>query len=137
MSINTCSINEHTLNSLCSSRRQAIIDSLLDLIPEQAEKGHPQKVHPDTLVPLTIFKRQAEEDTDFASVELPYITVSVELNGETQMQTLDRDEIIPMVTVSTMSSREVPSTEIRVVDLNIGEIDSTDVNISDLKIKVL
>ena len=121
MSINACSINEHTLNSLCSSRRQAIIDSLLDLIPDQAEKGHPQKVHPDTLVPLHIFKRQVEEDTDFASVELPYITVSVELNGETQMQTLDRDEIIPMVTVSTMSSREVPSTEICIVDLNIGE----------------
>lgn len=137
MSINACSVNEHHLNSLWSSRRQAIIDSLLDLIPDQAEKGHPQKVNPDTLVPLNIFKRQVEEDTDFASVELPYITVSVELNGETQMQTLDRDEIIPMVTINSLSMKDVPSTEIRIIDLNIGEIDSTDVNIFDLKIKVL
>lgn len=137
MSINSCSINEHTVNSLCSSRRQAIIDSLLDLIPDQAEKGHPQKVHPDTLVPLNIFKRQVEEDTDFASVELPYITVSVEMNGQTQMQTLDRDEIIPLVTVSSLTARDAATAEIRIIDLNIGEIDSTDVNISDLKIKVL
>lgn len=137
MSINACSINEHMINSLYGSRRQAIIDSLLDLIPDQAEKGHPQKVHPDTLVPLHIFKRQAEEDTDFASIELPYITVTVEMNGDTQMQTLDRDEIIPMVTINSLSTKDVPSTEIRIVDLNIGEIDSTDVNISDLKIKVL
>ena len=122
MSINTCSINEYTVNSLCSSRRQAIINSLLDLFSPDAKKGHPQKIHPDTLVPFNIFKRQAEEDTDFASVELPYITVSVEMNGETQIQTLGRDELIPLVIVSNLKANDAVTVEICIVDLNIGEI---------------
>lgn len=137
MSINACSLNEHTMNSLCSSKRQAIINSLLDLVPRQEEKGHQQKVHLDTLVPLSIFRRQVEEDTDFAPVELPYITVSVEINGETQMQTLDRDEIISLVTISNIVARDVETPNVRIIDLNVSEIDSTNVNISDLKIKVL
>jgi hypothetical protein len=125
------------MNSLCSSKRQAIINSLLDLVPRQEEKGHQQKVHLDTLVPLSIFRRQVEEDTDFAPVELPYITVSVEINGETQMQTLDRDEIISLVTISNIVARDVETPNVRIIDLNVSEIDSTNVNISDLKIKVL
>lgn len=138
MAINSCSINEHTVNSLCGSRRQAIIDSLLDYTPPPApQRGHPQQVHPDTRIPLEIFRRDREEEHDFRDTELPYITVTAEVYGQIQMATHERTESNALVTVSGVSGRYGVTTDIRIIDLNIGKIDSTDVNIFDIKIKVI
>lgn len=126
MSINACSINEHTINTLCGSRRQAIINSLLPPIVV-AGGGQQQHVHPDTQVPLNIFRREVpREDTviDFNTLELPYIQVTVELAGETFMQTLDRDDTMPMINVYGLI-------------LSDPAVSGTRVNISDITLRII
>ena len=84
MSINACSINEYTLNTLCGRRRQAIIDSLLPPVVIVTGGGQQQHVHPDTKVPLNIFQRfpREENTVEVDTLELPYMTVSVEIAGQ-------------------------------------------------------
>ena len=124
MSINACSINESTINSLCGRRRQAIIDSLLP--PVVIGGGaHPQHVRADTRVPLNIFRRDVDErDTvDVNTLELPFVQVTVEFAGHISTQTLDRNNFTPLVTVYSLSfpaSEEAPT-----------------INISDIKFRTL
>jgi len=122
MSINSCSINEYTINTLCGRRRQIIIDSLL---PQDGGGGQQQHVHPDTKVPLNIFRRQPERELeiiDTSTIEQPFIQVTIEMNGETFNQTLARRNDLPMITVFGIS---------------VNEIEPLQVNISDIKLKVL
>ena len=137
MSINACSINEHTINALCGRRRQAIIDTLLPPIPQPATKGHPQKVNPDTTVSLDIFRREQREEVDYTTLELPYISVTVEMSGVQQTQTLERDEIVPMVTVFAVKSERIAGTEVEVTEVKVSEKDDTTVNITDVNIRVI
>lgn len=123
MSINSCSINEYTVNTLCGRRRNAIISELQDR-KNVVYVGHSQQhVSPDTKLPLQMFRRDhREEDISIEDIEMPYVTVTVELAGITSSQTIDRDDIIPLVSVS---------------QFRINAIDEETVNISDIKIRII
>lgn len=121
MSINSCSINEYTINTLCGRRRAIIIDSLLP-----HNKGSQQHVSAETRVPLNIFRRDSQHEHEITfdptKLEQPFIQVTVEMMGETFSQTLPRQTDGPLITVFALS---------------VQEIDSIQVNISDIKLKVL
>jgi hypothetical protein len=104
---------------------------------------HPQHVSGDTRVPLNIFRRtrheDIEEDIDIASLELPQITISVELNGLTTSHTLERDNGIPLVTVYAVSLGKTEEISVSSDDLKIAiraDLDQQ-VNIVDLSLKVI
>jgi hypothetical protein len=121
MSINACSINEHTINTLCGRRRQAIIDMLLPPIVVTGG-GQQQHVHPDTKVNLNIFRRQEshEDNTvDIKTLELPWITVTIEAGGQTFTQTLDRDEIVPLVNIFGLSVKGNGEESVNIFDITI------------------
>lgn len=107
MSINSCSINEFTINTLCGRRRQAIINSLRPTVQEI--KGHVQHVGK---LPFNIYKR--EEDNIFEQTELSHIQVSVSFNGETYSQTLERNTNIPLLSIGNILVNEI--------SLNIDDI---------------
>jgi len=123
VSINSCSINEHTINTLCGSRRQAIIDSLRPKPPIVITGGGSQQhVRSDIRLPLTTFRRDRDED-QIQQTELSHVQVSVEFMGKSYSQTIKRDDNIPFVTVYGVSASE-------------KEID-IDINISNIQVKVL
>lgn len=123
MSINACSINEHTINTLCGSRRQAIIDSLRPKPPVVVTGGGSQQhVRSDVRLPLTVFRRDRDEE-QVQQTELSHVQVSIEFMGKTYSQTIKRDDNIPLVTVYGVSAMEKEN------DMNI--------NISNIQVKVL
>lgn len=123
MSINACSINEFTINTLCGRRRQAIIDSLLPPVvpPAQVGGGSQQHVNPNTTLPLNMFRRpESREDTiDVNTLELPYVTVTVEIQGQSFSQTIDRDDVIPMVNVSGLKLLGAGNEQVNITDIQI------------------
>lgn len=121
MSINACSINEHTINTLCGRRRRAIIDSLLPPTPV-LYGGSVQHVGNLVKNPINMFRREVERE-DFTQVELPYMTVTVTFQGADYSQTLERyDNNLPLVTVYGLS-----------IDSDIEE----SVNIFDISSRIL
>jgi hypothetical protein len=125
MSINSCSINSQTIDAICGSRRAIIIQDLLNRIPVQPTgKAHQQHVNPDTTINLNIFRRDVdreEEEIDVKTLELPQISVTVSMNGQDHIHTLDRDHVVPMVSVYGTTLK--PSVPI-------------DINITDIKIRI-
>jgi hypothetical protein len=122
MSINSCSINEYTINTLCGRRRQAIIDSLLPPVVVVTGGGQQQHVHPDTKVPLNIFRREREREDNIVEVdtlELPYMTVSIEMAGQVYSQTIERDNHVPMVNVHSIKLKDGVEEQVTVNDITI------------------
>jgi hypothetical protein len=119
MSINACSINEHTINTLCGRRRQAIIDSLLPPIVIVGG-GQQQHVHPDTAIPLNIFRRTREEEVvDIETLEMSHIQVTVEMKGEIFSQTLERENSVPMVSVFGLLLKDRMEEQVNISDFTI------------------
>lgn len=119
MSINSCSINEHTINTLCGRRRQLIINWLL---PTVTGGGQQQHVHPDTKIPLNIFRRQDDTETiiDTASVEMPHMMVTVDIGGQSYSQTIERDQgVMPFVTISKLSVASGITEQVNILDIKI------------------
>jgi len=113
MSLNSCTINEFTVNSLCGRRRQLIIDAL------RGERAHPQAVHPNTQVPLRIFTRQpGTADQQPFYTELPVLSVSVEIDGQRYSQALDRASWRPVVSVNKLSVQVLEPTAPQVIALS-------------------
>lgn len=117
MSINACSINEHTINSICGSRRQAIIDWLR---PEVGGAGSVQHVRPVN-APWQNFIRRPQEAFD-ETYESSHIQVSIEFNGSTSSQTLELSSIdksmlvfVPKVSVTNMNDESVNITNLKVL----------------------
>lgn len=123
MSINACSINEHTLNTLCGSRRQAIINNLLNLIPNpvQSTGGSQQHVKSDIRLPLTTFRREQEEE--YVQTELSHVQVTIQFQDKVYSQTLEKTDSPAIINVYGLESNTTD--------------ESTDINISDIQIKVL
>lgn len=121
MSINVCSINEFTINTLCGSRRQAIIDSLRPKPPVVIGGGNPQHVKADVRLPFSAFKRDTEEQV--IPTELSHVQVTIEFMGNLHSQTIKRDDNIPLVTVYGVSATE------KQIDI--------DINITNIQVKVL
>lgn len=121
MSINSCSINEYTINTLCGRRRQAIIDSLLPPVVVVVNGGQQQHVHPDTKVPLNIFRRDNREDTviDTSTLEQSHMQVTIEMMGEKFSQTLERDNSQPLVTISGMTKKDRNAEQVNISDFTI------------------
>lgn len=117
MSINACSINEHTINTLCGRRRRAIIDSLLPPTPV-VNGGSVQHVGNLVKNPINMFRREAPRE-DLTQAELPYIQVTVTLNGVEYSQTLDRDDgNVPLVTVYGLSTKSGVEESVNIFDIS-------------------
>lgn len=117
MSINACSINEHTINSLCGSRRQAIIDWLR---PDAVTGGGSQQhVRADSQAYYNVIRR--ERPVFDENYEATHVQVTIEFMGQTYSQTLERSQFddLALVTVSGFLSN--------------GEVEES-VNISDIRI---
>ena len=122
MSINSCSINSQTIDAICGSRRAIIIQDLLNRLPVEGTKAHQQHVNPDTTINLNIFRRDVdrdEEEIDVKTLELPQITITVSMNGQDYIHTLDRDHIVPMISVYGMTSKESKPININISDIKI------------------
>ena len=106
MSINSCSINEHTIDSLCGSRRAATIDWLLTIEtpepPVVTGGGSVQQVGYGVRNPHIYQQpdRRESERVDVRTIEMPHIMVSVTSQGVHHSQTLERDDpsALPLVT---------------------------------------
>lgn len=102
MSINACSINEHTINTICGRRRSAIIDWLRPDI--QTGGGSQQHVRADTQAYLNVIRRKTP--TFDETYESSHVQVSIEFNGQTYSQTLEKSDFddLTLVTVSGFAS---------------------------------
>jgi hypothetical protein len=117
VSINACSINEHTINSLCGRRRQSIIDWLHPTA--LAGGGSQQHVRADSQAFHNVIRR--ERPVFDENYEATHIQVSIEFMGQTYSQTIERSQMdeLTLVTVSNFLSN--------------GEVEES-VNISDIRI---
>jgi hypothetical protein len=122
MSINACSINEFTINTLCGRRRSAIIEELLRPPVIQTGGGSQQHVHPDTKVPLNIFRRDRKEEDvveDVRTLEQEYVEVSIEMRGERFAQTIKQDDILPLITISHVIMKDRLEEQVNISDFTI------------------
>lgn len=102
MSINSCSINEHTINSLCGRRRYNIIVSLM----------HGQQQHVNTKVrnlPAAMFKRRIDNEDIFEQAEPVVINkkieIVVQLNQQEYKSEIELSDLPPViVSISQISS---------------------------------
>ncbi len=84
--------------------------------------GQQQHVHPDTKIPLHIFKREQSEEEPYV-FEQPYVQVTVEVAGESFAQTIEQDnQFMPVVVISA---------------LGVGEAIEEQVNIDNVKTRIL
>jgi hypothetical protein len=109
---------------LCGRRRQAIIDSLLPPTPVPQTGGHhPQHVNPNTRQNLNIFRRDTREDdsVDISTLELPQISVTIEMMGHTFNHTMDRNDqdVIPMINVHGISLNDTAEEQVNISDFSI------------------
>lgn len=121
MSINSCSINEYTINTLCGRRRQIIIDSLLGS-HIVVSSGQQQHIHPDTKIPLNIFRRNEHEEkdvVDISTLESEYMQVTIEMHGEKFNQTLQRDNNVPLVNVFGLTLKDRIEEQVNITDFKI------------------
>jgi hypothetical protein len=122
MSINACSINEFTINTLCGRRRSAIIEELLRPPVIQTNGGSQQHVNPNTKVPLNIFRRDRREEDiveDVRTLEQEYVEVSIEMMGERFTQTIKQDDILPLITISRVTLKDRLEEQVNISDFTI------------------
>lgn len=97
------------------------INFQVQVVEVPAATGGQQRVHPDTKVPLNIFRRQPdpqEEPIDLTKLEQEYIRVEVELLGSTHGETLRRT-IVDELSLITISDLAPATTSINITDLRI------------------
>ena len=122
MSINACSINEYTINTLCGRRRQAIIDSLRPVQPPiTVGGGQQQHVRNTDRLPMNAYRRseEREEHIDVNTLEQLHMAVTVEINGQSFSQTLERETMTPVVSIYALSVSEQVDEQINISDFNI------------------
>lgn len=91
MSINSCTIDAFTINTLCGSRRHIIIDQLL-------QRGHPQHVNIATKTPLKTFRRDLDREVQPEPVNLtPHIEVQIQVQDEQWVQRIETSVVSPVV----------------------------------------
>ena len=122
MSINSCSINEYTINTLCGRRRQAIINSLRPVPPVVVAGGH----HPQHVANLdrmqNVFNRrdaEHEEQIDVSTLEQMQMSVTIEMAGQTYSQMLERETMSPVISVYALSVSDQIDEQVNISDFNI------------------
>jgi hypothetical protein len=122
MSINSCSINEYTINTLCGRRRQAIIDSLRPHPPVVGVGGGSVQ-HVRNLDRMqNVFDRrdtEREEQIDVNTLEQMQMSVTIEMAGQTYTQMLERETMVPVVSVYSLSASAEVEEQVNISDLNI------------------
>lgn len=117
MSINTCSINQNTINALCGA---AVIVQ---------QKGHVYH----TREPVPLPRRETDREYDWQNLEWPTIEVTVELLGDIYKQVLDNTKLDPFVGVTNFDMAEsVISLDVKDFRLVPIIIEQIHVNIPDL-----
>lgn len=126
MSINTCNLNSHTIDSICGYRRGVIINALLEkkyppVSPilgtnNQSIRASFVRSRPDIAQWLP---REMQPNWTF---ELPVIVVTVELDGRTYSQTLDDGTSLGIVLAKDLKIED-------------QQKDKISVNIFDLRIE--
>lgn len=124
MSINACSINEFTINSLCSSRRKVIIDNIRPIVVPSIGGGSVQHVRPDTAAWLNVIRRQRSDDVFDENVESSHIQVTVEVAGTTYSQTLERTTVddLALIIVSSLSASNQDREQVNISDVKITRV---------------
>ena len=122
MSINSCSINEYTINTLCGRRRQAIINSLRP-VPPVVGTGGGSVQHVRNLDRMqNVFDRRdnaLEEQIDVNTLEQMQMSVTIEMAGQTYTQMLERETMVPVVSVYSLSASAEVEEQVNISDLNI------------------
>lgn len=118
MSINSCSINEYTINTLCGSRRQAIINSLR---PPVVIIGGGQQQHVANFdrLPYQAYRRNEEEHIDVNTLEQPFMQVTIDVAGQTFAQTIERDMgMVPVISVYAVSASSDIEEQVNIIDFH-------------------
>jgi len=97
------------------------INFTIQVVETATGGGQQQHVHPDTKVPLNIFRRTpepAEEPVDLTKLEQPFIRVEVELYGQTFGETLEREDP-RAITLVTLSGFRTSAVSVNISDMKI------------------
>ena len=121
MSINACSINEYTINTLCGRRRQAIINSLRPPVPVVIGGGQQQHVRNLDRMQNVFDRRDnaREEQIDVNTLEQMQMSVTIEMAGQTYTQMLERETMVPVVSVYSLSASAEVEEQVNISDINI------------------
>lgn len=122
MSINACTINNTTIDAICSNRRAAIISDLQSRLAHDEAKGHVQ-VNPIPRPQHTQQYRPSETEPQLnvLPMEQSQIAVTIEMYGEQFTQSMERgdDNFIPMINVYDIRSKTDTIESVNITDLNI------------------
>jgi hypothetical protein len=133
MAINACSINGFTLHGRrCTDKFAILVPILHPTVPPvtYGVGGNPRVLR-DTFVPP-----RELEDRLTLNFEQPFITVTVDHDGDIQSQTLEATQQLDFVTVTNLQIFAAPSVGIEDLVVNLRPSDMTEevsVNISDLE----
>jgi hypothetical protein len=120
LSINSCSINEYTINTLCGRRRQAIINSLR---PPVTSGGQQQHVANFDRLPYQAYRRNEEEHIDVNTLEQPFIQVTIDVAGQSFAQTIERDlGMVPVISVYAVSATTDIEEQVNIIDFHFKVI---------------
>lgn len=116
MPINACSINTYSIDAICASKRTKYITKLWDSIP-------PIVVQARGPGGIAAFSRDFDDTPiDTRTIELPFISITISLNGEHIYQTIENNPsaVKPMVSINKLSS--TPSEiSVEVINLDLGK----------------
>ena len=101
MPINACSINTYSVDAICSVKRAKYIDWLWQTAPPIVTSGGGGG-WPGY---MTQFNTAGEQKINPNVVELPYISITVTFDGQTNTSVFDmqRNGITPLITINNIS----------------------------------
>lgn len=116
MSINACAINEISINALCGRRRSAIIEVLTRAFGQESGR-----ISQKLLQPQTYIRRRPVEDDDevVLPIEQMMMRVTVDINGQSFGQTIERSNFKPLISVYGLTSSIDSREQVNILDLQI------------------
>lgn len=117
MPINACSINTYSVDAICSTKRTKYIDWLWQTVPPTIASGGGGG-WPGY---MTQFNSSGEQKINAASVELPYISITVMFDGQVSTSVFDNQPfgVTPMITINNLVS-EKSEISLNVTEPSIG-----------------